>query len=103
MLMRKLLYTIILLIFCVNTLFALTIKLGSVAPDGSPWDVALKKMASKWYKISNGEVRIKIYPGGIVGDEPDMIRKMRIGQLHSAIFTQDLLLPPFLLTIRHTN
>ena len=88
MFFRKIMLTIVLCIFSVNVLFALTIKLGSVAPDGSPWDTSLKKMAAKWYEISNGEVRVKIYPGGIVGDEPDMIRKIRIGQLHSAIFTQ---------------
>lgn len=68
-------------------LFSMTIKVGSIAPSGSPWDTALKKIAAEWKAISGGTIDMKIYPGGIVGNEPDMIRKMRIGQLHAAIFT----------------
>ena len=68
-------------------LYPLTIKVGSIAPDGSPWDRALKQIASEWKAISGGTIEMKIYPGGIVGNEPDMIRKIRIGQLQAAIFT----------------
>ncbi|MBN1496692.1 MAG: TRAP transporter substrate-binding protein DctP [Spirochaetes bacterium] len=67
--------------------YSLTIKVGSIAPTGSPWDKALKKIAAEWKTISGGKIQMKIYPGGIVGTEPDMIRKMRIGQLQAAIFT----------------
>jgi TRAP-type transport system periplasmic protein len=68
-------------------LYSLTIKVGSIAPSGSPWDKALKKIGAEWKTISGGTIDMKIYPGGIVGNEPDMIRKMRIGQLQAAIFT----------------
>ena len=44
-------------------------------------------MSADWHKISKGDVQLKIYSGGIVGDEGDMIRKMRIGQLHAAGLT----------------
>lgn len=67
--------------------FALTIKLGSIAPNGSPWDNALRKVAAEWSSISNGKIILKIYPGGIAGGEEDMLRKMRIGQLHAAGMT----------------
>ena len=60
------------------------IKLGSLAPVDSPWDKALNKMALDWQSVSNGKVTVKIYRGGSAGDEPDMIRKMRIGQLQAA-------------------
>jgi TRAP-type C4-dicarboxylate transport system substrate-binding protein len=30
---------------------------------------------------------VKIYPGGFAGDEPDMVRKMRIGALNAGLFT----------------
>jgi TRAP-type C4-dicarboxylate transport system substrate-binding protein len=63
---------------------ALTIKLGSLAPDGSPWDTALKKLAVEWNRISGGQITLKIFPGGIAGDEPDMVRKIRIDQLQAA-------------------
>ena len=68
-------------------LFSLTIKMGSPAPEGSPWDNALKKISSEWRAASGGKIDLKIYPGGIVGNEADMVRKMRIGQLQAAVFT----------------
>lgn len=66
---------------------AATIKLGTLAPKGSPWHKALQDLAAEWAKLSGGKVKVRIYPGGIAGDEPDMIRKMRIGQLHAAALT----------------
>ncbi|OGQ90325.1 MAG: hypothetical protein A2289_12190 [Deltaproteobacteria bacterium RIFOXYA12_FULL_58_15] len=63
------------------------IKLGTAAPDGSSWHLGLKEMAAEWEKVSNGEVVLKIYPGGVAGNEGDMVRKMRIGQLHAAALT----------------
>src|SRR4030042_646352 len=66
---------------------ALTIKVASLVPEGSPWYWALLKMASEWQAISDGRVRMKIYAGGIAGDETDTIRKMRIGQLQAAMVT----------------
>lgn len=65
----------------------LTIKLGSLAPVASPWDVGLKRMAAEWEKLSDGRVTVKIYSGGIAGDESDMVRKIRIGALNAAAIT----------------
>ena len=66
---------------------ALTIKLGSLAPAGSPWELGLKRMAAEWERISGGTVTVKIYAGGVAGDEPDMVRKIRIGTLNAALIT----------------
>jgi TRAP-type C4-dicarboxylate transport system substrate-binding protein len=66
---------------------ALTIKLGSLAPVGSPWEIAARKIAAEWERLSGGSVTVKIYAGGVAGDEPDMIRKMRIGTLNAALMT----------------
>lgn len=66
---------------------ALTIKLGSLAPSGSPWEIAVKRIAAEWARLSGGAVSVKIYAGGIAGDEPDMVRKIRIGQLNAAAMT----------------
>jgi TRAP-type transport system periplasmic protein len=63
---------------------AITIKLGTMAPDGSPWHDLLKEMGEQWEAISGGSVRLKVYPGGIAGNEGDMVRKLRIGQLGAA-------------------
>jgi len=66
---------------------AVVIKIGSIAPDRSPWDKALEKMANDWERLSNGTVQVKIYPGGIAGGEQDMIRKMRLGVLQGGVFS----------------
>jgi TRAP-type C4-dicarboxylate transport system substrate-binding protein len=68
--------------------FALTVKLGTVAPEGSPWHDALQEMGAAWQEISGGEVKLRIYPGGVAGDEPDLLRKIRIGQLHAAALSK---------------
>ena len=60
------------------------IKLGTLAPDGSPWHQALQSMGERWRKISAGQVKLVIYPGGVLGDEPDMVNKMRIRQIQAA-------------------
>lgn len=66
---------------------AAVIKIGSVAPDRSPWGKALEEVAREWERISDGAVEVKIYPGGIAGSELDMIRKMRLGVLQGGVFT----------------
>ena len=44
-------------------------------------------MAESWKTASAGKVDVRIYPGGVAGDDPDMVRKMRIGQLQMAGLT----------------
>ncbi len=66
---------------------AQVIKIGSVAPDRSPWNDALKEIAHEWESISRGQIKLKIYPGGIAGSEDDMIRKMKVGTLQGAVLT----------------
>ncbi len=66
---------------------ALTIKLGTLAPVGSPWEVGLRRIAADWDRLSGGSVTLRIYAGGVAGDEPDMIRKMRFGNLNAAGIT----------------
>ena len=66
---------------------ALTIKLGTLAPEGSPWYNIIRDMAQAWKEGTNGKIKVRIYPGGVAGDDPDMVRKMRIGQLHAAVLS----------------
>jgi TRAP-type C4-dicarboxylate transport system substrate-binding protein len=66
---------------------AALIKIGSIAPARSVFDIALNQLALEWEKITGGAVQIKIYPGGIVGGEPDMLTKMRLGTLGGGVFT----------------
>ena len=84
---RHLLLVLLLFLSCFGAQ-ALTLKIGTVAPVGSPWTESLRRLAAEWNRISGGQVRLKIYAGGIAGEEEDMIRKMRIGQLDGAALTQ---------------
>ena len=63
------------------------VKLGTLAPEGSPWHTIIQNMGTDWKKALDGKLKFQIYPGGVAGDEPDMVRKMRVGQLHAAALT----------------
>jgi TRAP-type C4-dicarboxylate transport system substrate-binding protein len=82
----KLLIILVTLLF-VSTVNALTIKTAVVVPEGTTWAKQLKKMAKEIKKQTDGKVKIKIYFGGSQGDEPDVLRKIRVGQLHAGVFT----------------
>jgi TRAP-type C4-dicarboxylate transport system substrate-binding protein len=63
------------------------IKLGTLAPNGSAWHTLLKEMGQKWEQASGGKVKLRIYPGGVLGNESDVVKKMRIGQLQASALT----------------
>ncbi|OFZ84294.1 MAG: hypothetical protein A3K03_02365 [Bdellovibrionales bacterium RIFOXYD1_FULL_44_7] len=63
------------------------IKFATVAPEGSSWMDVLKEAGNKIKDQTKGRVEFRYYPGGIAGDEPDVLRKMRAGQYHGAGFT----------------
>lgn len=68
---------------------AQTIKMGTLAPKGSPWFDIMQDMTDAWSDASDGKLTVRIYPGGAIGDERDMVRKMGIGQLHGAMLTME--------------
>jgi TRAP-type C4-dicarboxylate transport system substrate-binding protein len=64
-----------------------TIKFATLAPEGSVWMKALRRGGTELKDRSGGSVLLKYYPGGVSGDEVDVVRKMRLGQLHAAGMT----------------
>jgi TRAP-type transport system periplasmic protein len=62
-------------------------KVATIAPEGSIWIKRFRDFVEEVKEKSNGEVVFKIYPGGIMGDDRTMYRKMRVGQLHGGGFT----------------
>lgn len=66
---------------------ATTIKVATVAPDGTAWMREMRAGADAVKKDTDGRVEIKYYPGGVMGDEPTVLRKIRIGQLQGGAFT----------------
>jgi TRAP-type C4-dicarboxylate transport system substrate-binding protein len=63
------------------------VKMATLAPEGSSWFRVLQEMGEEWRKASDGAVTLRIYPGGVAGDEDAMIRKIRIGQIQAAAIT----------------
>lgn len=62
-------------------------KVATLAPQGSIWDTTLREMGAAWSKSTGGAVELRVYPGGVAGDESDVVRKMRIGQFQGAALT----------------
>ena len=65
----------------------LIIKMATLAPEGSSWMNAMNLWNSEVMKKTENRVQFRIYPGGVLGDETDMLRKMKIGQIQGAAFT----------------
>lgn len=77
----------LLLSLSVNAIAAQQVKLAVLVPEGTTWGLSLKKFAKEVETVTDNEVTFKVYYGGVAGDEPDVLRKVRIGQLHGGIFT----------------
>jgi TRAP-type C4-dicarboxylate transport system substrate-binding protein len=85
---------------------SVVIKLGTLAPEGSSWIKTFTTLNAEVMKKTENQVQFKIYPGGVLGDEVDMLRKLKIGQIQgvaltsaglSALFKEmDVLQIPFL-------
>ena len=63
------------------------IKMATLAPEGTDWHGMLMEMGQRWKTATEGNVILRIYPSGVVGDEREMGRKIRIGQIHAAAIT----------------
>jgi len=62
------------------------IKLATAAPKDSIWHENLKKIDQRWQSASNGGVSLRIY-AGTLGDENDILRRIRVGQLDAGTIT----------------
>jgi TRAP-type transport system periplasmic protein len=64
-----------------------TIKMATLAPQGSEWHQVLQEMGASWEKASRGQVAFRLYPGGVAGDDADVVRKMRLGTLNAGLLS----------------
>jgi TRAP-type transport system periplasmic protein len=62
-------------------------KIASLAPAGSVWVEQFENFAREVTEKTGGEVGFRVYPGGVMGDDQAMFRKIRVGQLHGGGFT----------------
>jgi len=63
------------------------VRMATLVPDGSSWHLILKETADKWRQLSGGRVTVRLFPGGVAGDDPDVVRKMRLGTLNAGVLT----------------
>jgi TRAP-type C4-dicarboxylate transport system substrate-binding protein len=61
------------------------VKMATLVPAGSSWNKSLQELAQKWQQVSGGRVVLKIYAGGVAGDDADVVRKMRLGTLNAGL------------------
>jgi TRAP-type C4-dicarboxylate transport system substrate-binding protein len=61
-------------------------KIASLAPEGSVWVNVFEEFAAEVAEKSAGQIVFRHYPGGVMGDDRAMYRKMRIGQLQGGGF-----------------
>lgn len=66
---------------------AVTFKVATLSPDGSGWMKMLREGAAEVAERTDGRVTFKFYPGGVMGDDKAVLRKIRSGQLHGAVIT----------------
>lgn len=62
-------------------------RIATLAPVGSPWMTILEEGAEELRRATDGRIDIKYYGGGVQGDEKDVVRKIRLGQLDGAALT----------------
>jgi TRAP-type C4-dicarboxylate transport system substrate-binding protein len=65
----------------------LIIRMATLVPDGSSWFQILKETGDRWKQASGGRVTVRLFPGGVAGDDPDVVRKMRLGTLNAGVMT----------------
>lgn len=66
---------------------AKTFKIATIAPAGTVWLKQMKKGAEIIKEKTEGRVKIKYYPGGVMGNDASVHRKIKVGQLHGGAFT----------------
>jgi TRAP-type transport system periplasmic protein len=70
-----------------QTAWATTLKVATIVPEGNALYNAFKSAGAEIAAQTDGRVKFKIYPGGIMGNDAVVLRKMQQGQLHGAAFT----------------
>lgn len=74
-----------------NTNAARTLKIATSVPAGTAFIEHLRKAGDAIAERTDGRVTLKLYPGGVMGSDQAVLRKIRIGQLHGAVITANAL------------
>ena len=63
----------------------LRLKIATMAPDGTLWMKEMGRAAAEVERRTDGRVSFRFYPGGTMGSDTAVLRKIRIGQLHGGV------------------
>jgi TRAP-type C4-dicarboxylate transport system substrate-binding protein len=55
----------------------LVVKLATIAPEGSVWSDAILRIGQAWREASGGKVELRVYAGGVLGGEDELVRKLQ--------------------------
>lgn len=66
---------------------AAVFKIATLSPEGSYWMNVMRTGAEEVAQKTNNRVQIKFYPGGVMGDDMAVLRKIRIRQLQGGAIT----------------
>lgn len=66
---------------------AKTFKIATLSPDGSFWMVTMKAAAKEIAEKTDDRVKFRFYPGGVMGNDKSVLKKIRIGQLQGGAFS----------------
>jgi TRAP-type transport system periplasmic protein len=66
---------------------AASFKVATLAPEGSSWLREMRAAADEVAQRTEGRVEFRYYPGGVMGDDATVMRKIRLGQLQGGALT----------------
>jgi TRAP-type C4-dicarboxylate transport system substrate-binding protein len=69
----------------------ITLKIATVAPEGSQWMKDMRASAKEIQERTYGRVQIRYYGGGVMGNDTKVLGKIRLGILHGGAFTPSAL------------
>jgi TRAP-type C4-dicarboxylate transport system substrate-binding protein len=75
------------LLLAVPSVQAATLKIATLAPDGTEWMRELRRGGEEIAQRTAGRVTVKFYPGGVMGSDRVVLRKIRAGQLQGGALT----------------
>jgi TRAP-type transport system periplasmic protein len=76
----------ILIVMLTGQAQAIRIKIATISPEGSVWMEKMREGAEDLARKTDNRIKIKFYPGGVMGDDKAVLRKIRIGQLQGGAF-----------------
>lgn len=60
-------------------------KIATLAPKDLGWAISFQKYVNPWLQRgTNDQFAVKVYWGGVMGNDDDYVRKMKVGQLQGA-------------------